>query len=938
MVATIYSLQSSGQAASYYEGDDYYSEGGEMPSRWFGAGAEQQGLTGPVAHDAFVAGLEGRTTSGEQLGTVRDDKLEHRPGWDMTFSAPKSVSIMAEVAGDQRLLDGHDKAVIAALSYVEKHAAATRIRTGGKVDTTGTGNLTAAIFRHDTSREVDPQLHSHTVILNMTQDKDGKWRSLESRELYRIYMKAGAIYRQHLAAEASRLGYTIVQGKGSLFELKGVSREVIEEFSKRSEQIKDGLDKRGKTRETATAQEKAVVTLDTRERKRDVDRSKLADHWRDRAAVLGFGEAERNALVAKSRRNARATDNVLQRGKAEAVATAAVAAAARSLSERQSVISAAQLVEKAGEFALGKIAPADVQKAITSAERRGELESRRFKDNRGVASRGYSTREAINTERKMLAVEGRSRGTIATPLPRIDAARIVARAVMASRDQGFRWTEDQKAAAKGILQSSNRVVGIQGLAGTAKTTTVIATYADTMRRQGHVLRAFAPTANAAAVLGEAARSGVAGQPEAVTVERLLIGGEKIIQEARAGAPEAWIVDEASMVSAKDMTRLLELSERANARLVLVGDVEQLGSVGAGRAFAQLMDAGMQVLKLEEIVRQVNVKTRDAVVAAIAGDGRRALEALDAGGGKVVERADVSDRVTQLARDFQALGADERAKTLVLDPSREGRDRVTDAIRSELTKSGALGAEKLQVSVLESRDMTREEARHARSYEVGDAVTFRRDYVRNGIAKGEAYAIRSIDAERNRITLADHQGQAIDWQLDKWGRGQSQSFAQVEKEFRAGDRLQFTRNDREANRVNGQIAHVINVDVEQRTMLLRDANGQERSLHVDNTSDRHLRHGWVSTVHSAQGATVKRVMAHVESFRANTVDSKSIYVALSRAKEEARLYTDDRSKLEGAISNRTVEKQSALAVKTASQKQSAETVATKSVDVGSAMVR
>lgn len=198
MVASVSALTSAGQAASYYEADDYYAEGGFAPSEWFGEGAEALGLSGQADRVQFAELLEGRV-AGQQLGTTRDGKVEHRPGWDITFSAPKSVSIMAEVAGDKRLIAAHAAAVKAALGHVEQHMAATRVREGGEVRREETGNLAIATFRHATSRAQDPQLHTHAVILNATQDKDGNWRSLEPRAFYQLQKEIGAIYRQELA-------------------------------------------------------------------------------------------------------------------------------------------------------------------------------------------------------------------------------------------------------------------------------------------------------------------------------------------------------------------------------------------------------------------------------------------------------------------------------------------------------------------------------------------------------------------------------------------------------------------------------------------------------------------------------------------------------------------------------------------------------------------
>jgi conjugative relaxase-like TrwC/TraI family protein len=198
MVASVSALTSSAQASSYYEADDYYAEGGLSPSEWHGKGAEELGLSGDVDRERFRELLDGKV-AGQQLGTIRDGQLEHRPGWDATLSAPKSVSIMAEVAGDRRLIEAHGQAVKTALAHVETHMAATRVRHGGSVTRETTGNLVIASFQHGTSRAQDPQLHTHNVIMNATQGEDGAWRSLEPRAIYQLQKQIGAIYPQELA-------------------------------------------------------------------------------------------------------------------------------------------------------------------------------------------------------------------------------------------------------------------------------------------------------------------------------------------------------------------------------------------------------------------------------------------------------------------------------------------------------------------------------------------------------------------------------------------------------------------------------------------------------------------------------------------------------------------------------------------------------------------
>src|SRR3546814_568279 len=184
------------------------------------------GLSGDVDRERFRELLDGQVGD-QQLGTFRNGQLEHRPGWDVTLSAPKSVSIMAEVAGDRRLIEAHGEAVKTALAHVEDHMAATRVRHGGAVAREATGNLIVASFQHGTSRAQDPQLHTHNVIMNATQGEDGSWRSLEPRAIYQLQKQIGAIYRQELALKVRELGYDIETAKESMFEIKGVSADVI---------------------------------------------------------------------------------------------------------------------------------------------------------------------------------------------------------------------------------------------------------------------------------------------------------------------------------------------------------------------------------------------------------------------------------------------------------------------------------------------------------------------------------------------------------------------------------------------------------------------------------------------------------------------------------------------------------------------------------------
>jgi conjugative relaxase-like TrwC/TraI family protein len=895
MVASVGALTSARQAASYYEADDYYAEGGLAPSEWAGAGADDLGLSDDVDRDAFRALLDGQV-DGRQLGTPCDGKIEHRPGWDVTLSAPKSVSVMAQVAGDRRLIGAHGKAVKAALTHIESQMAATRVREDGAISRVATDKLVIASFQHGTSRAQDPQLHSHNVILNMTKGADGVWRSLEPRAIYQLQKQIGAIYRQELAREVRSLGYDIAVAKDSMFEIAGVPIETLDAFSSRSADIEAALDARGQTRETASAAEKQIAALDTRAAKESIDHRKLAADWREVADANGFDREARTALVARAEAKV-ATAEIGDTGRA---AAQSVNRAIASLEERQSVFAESALREEAGRIGMGRVAYTDIGREIASAVSREDLELRVFLDRRGAEFGGFASRANIEIERKMLSHELTGRGAVAPIASTLDAHRVVARAAIASARDGHGWNDEQRSAAVAILTSRNRITGLQGYAGTAKTSTVLAAVAAEANARSYAVSALAPTAAAAMVLGDAL--GV----RADTVARHLLAGER-----SSGKPALWIVDEASLLSARDTEKLLRLADDRGARVLLVGDTWQLGSVEAGAAFAQLQDAGMTTPHLTTIVRQTDAHAQTAVAAALEGDARRALAAIESGKGSIVENQDYAARFKMIAATYAGRSECERRNTLVIEPSRDGRDALITAIRDALADKGALRGPTLKASALVPKSLTREETKDARSYQPGDTVIFRRDYATKGIAKGAALTVGSVDPEKGSVSLTDRTDHEIHWRPRQWGGANVQAFESKPLELRAGDMVQFTRNDRALGRVNGQRAEVISVDPANNAVRIKSGR-QTETLKLDEARDQHLRHAYVETVFAAQGRTAERVMIHADSKATNLIDQRSFYVAVSRARESAIVFTNDRAKLVAAIGERAGVAQTALA--------------------------
>ncbi|MDE0051652.1 MAG: relaxase domain-containing protein, partial [Rhodospirillales bacterium] len=313
---SIGALSSAAQGASYYERDGYYAKDDpehREASAWAGRGAEELGLKGPVDADTFRQVLEGKVPdgSGRQLGKRGKDRgtpgsgeIVHRPGRDLTFSAPKSVSLAALVGGDRRIVEAHDRAVAATLAWVEKNAAETRMKDPetGRMARVGNQKIVAATFRHDTSRNLDPQLHTHAVLANMVKGEDGgtprsgKWRTMANEGLYARQKLIGMLYRNELAASLSRLGYGIEKTHADgRFEIAGVPRAAIEAFSTRRAEIEAAMAERELGSSAANPRLAERAALMTRAAKRDIDRGELREVWQRQAVGLGVDAA---ALVA----------------------------------------------------------------------------------------------------------------------------------------------------------------------------------------------------------------------------------------------------------------------------------------------------------------------------------------------------------------------------------------------------------------------------------------------------------------------------------------------------------------------------------------------------------------------------------------------------------------------------------------------------------------
>ena len=854
MVASIGKIASPAQGVGYFERDGYYARedaAHREASAWAGKGAAALGLSGPVDPERFRAVLEGEVPrigsgagqGGRRLGRKEiDGSITHRPGRDVTLSAPKSVSLMAMVGGDERIVEAHDKAVMATLGWIEKNAIETRMRdpgsgpgqapaTGAMVRAGGQ-KMVAATFRHDTSRNLDPQLHTHAVVANMVQGEDGKWRTMADDGLFNGKMAIGAIYRAELAQGLKGLGYGIGKTHADgRFEIEGVPREAIDAFSTRRAEIEAAMTERGMGESKDNPHLAARAALMTRAAKRDIDRDELGRSWQRQAKALGFSASKVRSQARKAERNLLGPD--LFAGPGYAAGDAAAWAVAH-LAERQAVFGHADLLAATLAREPGAVTVDAAERAIVALERDGALHAARGLDH----GRHWSTDAALARESETIALMRAGQGAEKTMMRRWVAETKLHRG---------RLNEGQKEAVKTILAGKDRVVAVQGYAGTGKTT-MLKRLRALVASQGYRTVGLAPSASAAKTL--AGESGIQSE----TLQRWLARHDGIahgrgtaagLRKLRAAnAKTVLVLDESSLASSAQMRNLLRIATALRLpRVVLVGDEKQLGAVEAGKPFEQLKAAGMTTAVMDDIVRQRDAELKAAVQASLTGDVKGAFAKL----GDNIRQVEYGDLGAETARRWLNLPHQQRAATGVIAPTRALRDTINAAIRDGLVAEGAISGPARPGEKLVARDLTRAQMARASNYNIGDTVIFARPYKTLGVEKGDERRVAGIDRRWGVLRLEDAKGNRTPWRPERIAaaKGGVEVYRSEAMELRRGDRVRFTRNDPASGLTNGETATVEAVGRDG--VRFRLENGSLATLRQHDPQLRHIDRAFAATV-------------------------------------------------------------------------------------------
>jgi conjugative relaxase-like TrwC/TraI family protein len=872
---TISKPLSASQARTYHAREfaaheqNYWSRDQQGHSEWQGRLAEQWGLHGAVGSEHFARLSEGQHPETEaqlvrhQTAKTYEGKfgkevtsVEHRAGWDATFSAPKSVSLTALVGGDDRVREAHRESVRVALRELERY---TQARIGNVHAPETTGKFIAATFEHDTARPVDgyaaPQLHTHAVIFNVTERENGQTRALQPHEMFLSQRYATAVYRSELALRLEKLGYELERGKHGQPEVKGYTKEYLEASSPRREQIKDHLREQG-IDGAAAAQ---IAAHHTRDRKELLSPGEVLQRHHELATQYGH-QADR--VVAQARQHGQ-----YQIPEPEVQAKQAVTWARDHVFERSAVEDRRAILETALVRGMGETTYAQVQREF---ERR--IEAGEFREVSHIgAGQQYTTAVMVRMEREIVdRMQQGNRRHYSDPMLVSPQVRI------ATEDRHPELNASQRQAVDEIFLSREKVVGLDGIAGAGKTTT-LSVIREGAEAEGYRVEGFAPTSRAAQKLGEAGM-------EASTLQKHLVRG----QQPDTGAKRLYVLDESSLASTRQVHEFVNRLH-PNDRVLLVGDRRQHETVEAGRPFAQLQDAGMRTVKLEEIVRQKDPELKQVVEQLARAEVREAVQNMDRQG-RVHEIQGRDERIAAIAKEY----AKSPENTLLISPDNRSRMEINERVHAELQRRGLVSSEEHCIRTLVPRqDLTGADRTWAERYEVGDVLRYSRASKETGIGKGEYAQVKSIDAPRNRLTVEAQDGTQRTY--DPRRQQGVSIFREEMRSFSVGDRIQFTAPTNELKVANRELGTIESIGEDGRLRLKMDGG---RTVELDPRKWPHLDHGYAMTSHSSQGQTADRVLIHVDTELGakDLLNSRMAYVAVSRGRYDAQIYTNNAATL------------------------------------------
>lgn len=932
--------------------DNYYRQEGDL-GVWQGKAAKALGFTGAVTEKDLQNALLGKNAQGEkalkQVSIGKDGERE-RAGLDLTFNAPKSVSIAYELAkatGNEELakaiLDIHNDAVTKSLNGIENKYAQSRQTKDGITEHIDTKNLAIAKFQHDTARpvtdekgnvSVDPSLHTHAVIMNMTKSSDGTYKAIESKQIFEHYMAEGMNYRATMAAELQKAGFEITitdENKGfyeiSLTGDKAKDEKLLESLSQRSAQIEEALPGlREKYPYKTESELKQMAAHQTREFKGEIDRDKVRADNLQRAESLGMGAQNINDLAQNIQQQKETFANMTPEQKEAKEFTElhkakdVVAAAIVAITQEKSAFKIEEVTELSQKFLLSDAISPDILKKAIQEQFKDKSDLRLL----NIGNKHYTTREILTQEKQILDHLKESKDIYKASHSKSAAKRELTEY---SSKQTHSLTKGQLESAAHILSSKDLIIGIQGDAGTGKTAMLKAV--NELKGDTKVY-GLSYTGKAAKEIENATKEKQKEQNsdqmlkssgiESATLASFLnkVESGKLDKAEFRGAK--LIVDEASMLGIKDANKLLSFAKDAGAQVVMIGDVKQFKAINAGDPFSLMQNNNMETQNMSEVIRQKD-KTLIAAVAQLNNyNTDKAFEILDKaniihelkGNESVIdkikedyfayhEKAD-KDKVN----DTVAIASvkDTIKNNVILTQTNKVKDELNKTIREEMKERELVSKEDFTFKTRESAGLTPAQKYFAANYKEATNIFLQSDvYIYDGnkvdkLAKGKEYEIQERDTKNNTLQVKDKEGNSFRVDLKKNSQA-IQAYKEIERSFSQGDKIVFEKNDKKIGIENGTIGKIQSVDKEGNITI----KTEDKMVNFNMVNEyNYLNHGYAVTTYKAQGASADNVMAYMPAKGQN---ANSFYVTVTRAIENLKIYTDDKDDLRSAIHNEQI---------------------------------
>lgn len=835
-------------ARNYFENDTYFISNEFEQGSFYGGLKNELGLSEFNLKD-FDALLNGRhPQSGEQLIKLSKKDLEEngdrkRAACDLTFAADKSVSILYEISSDEvkaQIREAFTKSIDEALDFAEANYSNSKSRDnlqGAEAES----KMLFTRFDHSESRNNDMHLHQHCLAINMIQDKEGNWRSVEFNQIMMNHQLIGQIQRNSFAQKLQALGYEveISNAKVGSFSLKNVYKELRDKFSTRSDDIKKEMEASGQTSYKAThiAQKQTAKWKD-----KNKDREQIQEHNIER-----LKEAGADIELIKSQN----PDLEIRKFTAKE----AVEIAIEDTTDKKSVFTREDILKHSLKVSLTTdVSLSEIQKEF---ENYSELITINKSRNE------YTTIEVLQKEEYIF-----SKKDLKTFKVTEDKEQIAEAIKEFETEKGFELKEGQNNLAHTILSSNSQFIVAQGVAGAGKSTS-LEIVKNVAEANNIKVVALAPTGTATDNLAKEA-----GITESYTVAKFIQSGGAEIKDALV------IIDEAGMLGLRDTHELVKIAEANNLKLVFSGDQNQKKSIEQGDIFSGLQRQGFETVRLNEGNRQKNDLMRTAVSSILDKDITAALDILK---DTTREITNSDERLNAAQEEYLK----DRHNSLLITTTNADRRALNSSIRSFLVKEGEI-TESQTFTTREVPSMSALEKRSAIYYQAGEKVYLSKNI--GSISAGREAKILSVDIDKNTLSI-EHtfKDKVFTETVDLSKQGNSLNlFKETKTDIGIGDQIIMKKNDTKLGLKNGQIGKITAIKEDEITVKF---DKSEKTFSVKNY--KYIAHAYAITDFASQGKTTDKVIAVANSQAASFND---FYTQITRAKNEAHIITDDLEEL------------------------------------------